>query len=155
MQMHHLIPWFLFPHFPSVEATTLNERAFSLRAQDKLIRDNLREDDILIVSVGGNDVALCPTPCTIASITGLVCLPTSFVANGFNCCAVPVSQWRATKILGRRLVYPWIYIIPCLLLVHPPWTASGAGLLLWMRPFPFIMRGRLSALSWLFCPSIW
>jgi len=36
----------------AVEATTLNERTYRLRPQDRFLRDNLREDDILVVSVG-------------------------------------------------------------------------------------------------------
>jgi len=57
----------------AVEATTLNERVFKLKPQDKFLRDNLSSNDVLIVSIGGNDIALCPTPCTILSVMGLVC----------------------------------------------------------------------------------
>mmetsp|Transcript_17377 Transcript_17377/g.42523 ORF Transcript_17377/g.42523 Transcript_17377/m.42523 type:complete len:271 (+) Transcript_17377:407-1219(+) len=56
----------------AVEATTLNSRTFRLRPQDEFLRDNIEQDDVLIVSVGGNDIALAPTPCTIMS---LLCLP--------------------------------------------------------------------------------
>jgi hypothetical protein len=53
----------------AVEATTLNERTFRLRPQDEFLRDNIREDDVLVVSIGGNDVALAPSPCTIANMS--------------------------------------------------------------------------------------
>ena len=77
----------------AVEATTLNERTFRLRPQDIFIRDNIREDDVLIVSVGGNDVALAPTPCTIVSMLCLLhCLPQQLFENGCTCGTVPVDD---------------------------------------------------------------
>ena len=75
-----------------MEATTLNERTYKLRPQDRFLRDNIRSNDILIVSVGGNDVALCPTPCTISSMFGVLCLPVTCVENGWSCGAAPVSE---------------------------------------------------------------
>lgn len=43
----------------AVEATSLNDRAFNrLLPQDAFIRNNIDKDDVLVVSVGGNDVAL-------------------------------------------------------------------------------------------------
>ena len=58
-----------------MEATTLGERKAKLRSQDIFLRDNISRDDVLIVSIGGNDVALAPTPSTIASMAGLIYLP--------------------------------------------------------------------------------
>ena len=78
----------------AVEATTLNERTFRLRSQDVFLRDNIQSNDILVVSVGGNDIALAPCPCTIASILGLLfCLPGSCIEKGCTCCAVPVDDY--------------------------------------------------------------
>ena len=49
----------------AVEATALDDRAFgALLPQDAFLRDHISSDDILVVSVGGNDVALAPTACT-------------------------------------------------------------------------------------------
>lgn len=76
----------------AVEATTLNERTFRLRPQDVFLRDNIKEDDILIVSIGGNDIALIPSPCTIASIASLLCLPLTCSEKGFSCGVVPVDD---------------------------------------------------------------
>jgi hypothetical protein len=60
----------------SVEESTLADRnGDQLLAQDAFIRDHLREQDILVVSVGGNDVALRPNKCTIASIAALLYSP--------------------------------------------------------------------------------
>lgn len=78
----------------AVEATTLNERTFKLRAQDAFLRDNIQEDDILVVSIGGNDVALSPTPCTILSILGLLSLPTSCIENSCSQNPLSVSSYR-------------------------------------------------------------
>ena len=49
----------------AVEATALDDRAFgALLPQDAFLRDHISADDVLVVSVGGNDVALAPTACT-------------------------------------------------------------------------------------------
>ena len=76
----------------AVEATTLNERTFALRPQDAFLRDNISPEDVLIVSVGGNDIAMCPAPCTVASVAGLLlCLPATCLAHGRSFGTVPVS----------------------------------------------------------------
>ena len=76
----------------AVEATTLNERSYRLRPQDRFIRDNIRSDDVLVVSIGGNDVALAPAPCTIASICGILALPTQCIESGVSFCACPMND---------------------------------------------------------------
>ena len=76
----------------SVEASTLNERTFKLRSQDKFLRENIDPEDTLVVSVGGNDVALCPCPCTIASILCLIALPNSCINDGVTFGNVPVRN---------------------------------------------------------------
>jgi hypothetical protein len=71
---------FWLNHFLSDTATTLNcaveesmlrDRAAALLPHDKFIRDHIREQDILVVSVGANDVALKPTLGTIANMLAL------------------------------------------------------------------------------------
>lgn len=77
----------------AVEATTLNERTFALRRQDIFLRDNIKPQDILIVSVGGNDLALAPCPCTIVSAaTFMFCMPEACWRNGFTCGTVPFDD---------------------------------------------------------------
>ncbi|KAJ4410731.1 hypothetical protein N0V91_001659 [Didymella pomorum] len=49
----------------AVEESMLRQRDEGLLAHDKFIRDNIRSQDVLIVSVGANDIALRPLPCTI------------------------------------------------------------------------------------------
>lgn len=76
----------------AVEATTVNERTFRLRPQDIFIRDNIQRQDVLVVSIGGNDVALAPCPCTIASICCLLGLPAVCTEKGFTCGTVPLDD---------------------------------------------------------------
>lgn len=77
----------------AVEATTLNERTFRLRPQDVFLRDNIQPQDTLIVSVGGNDVALSPQPCTILSMLGLMkCTPKACIDSGCTCGTVPCDD---------------------------------------------------------------
>lgn len=49
----------------AVEESMLRQRDQELLAHDKFIRDNIRSQDVLIVSVGANDIALKPLPCTV------------------------------------------------------------------------------------------
>jgi len=55
----------------SVEATTLAGRDNGLLAQDKFVRDHVGTEDFLIVSIGGNDVALAPTNATKRALLAL------------------------------------------------------------------------------------
>lgn len=60
----------------AVEESTLADRAGDqLLEQDEFIRGSIREQDVLVVSVGGNDVALRPTLSTIVSIASLLWSP--------------------------------------------------------------------------------
>ena len=77
----------------AVEATTLNERRFRLRAQDKFLRGNIQANDVLIVSVGGNDVAMAPTPCTILSILSMVHMPLSCLEQGCTLGTMPCDEY--------------------------------------------------------------
>lgn len=84
----------------------MNERTRLLRPQDRFIRDNIRENDILIVSIGGNDVALCPTPCTIVSMLGVLSLPVTCVENGWSCGVVPVRDESFEQVQREDLSIP-------------------------------------------------
>ena len=56
----------------SVEASTAADRHyFGLLSQDQFIRDVVSEDDTIVMSVGGNDVALAPTWATAVNIAFL------------------------------------------------------------------------------------
>ena len=108
----------------AVEATTLNDRACCrLWAQDEVIRQHIGPDDILIVSVGGNDVALQPLLCTVLSMFAMVYapLPTWFIQNcacacppnlgsaldfGCMCCGVP--NCVSSLLCGCPLGFPYV-----------------------------------------------
>jgi len=81
----------------AVEATTLGERKAKLRSQDIFLRDSISKDDVLIVSIGGNDVALAPTPVTIASFAGLILLPSWCIKSSFSFYGkkLPVNWWAS------------------------------------------------------------
>eukprot|EP00941_MAST-03F_sp_MAST-3F-sp1_P001351 g1351.t1 len=76
----------------AIEASTLNDRSCGrLLPQDRVILENITSDDILIVSVGGNDVALQPLLCTVCSALGLVwCGGPLFCVEKLSC-ACPVN----------------------------------------------------------------
>ena len=70
----------------AIEATSLNDRACSLLAQDRFIREHITPDDTLVVSVGGNDLALEPLLATVLNIIPLLCFtPTACVRHGRAC----------------------------------------------------------------------
>ena len=63
----------------AVEATTLGEREEVLRPQDEFIVNNIGADDKLVVSVGGNDIALAPTSSTMLHLAALLVTPTGWL----------------------------------------------------------------------------
>ena len=61
----------------AVEASTLGERSGAcggprLLPQDRFVAEHLLPDDVLCVSVGGNDIAMRPTFATVCSILALI-----------------------------------------------------------------------------------
>jgi hypothetical protein len=56
------------------EETMLRDRDQNLLSHDEFIRDNIRAQDILIVSVGANDIALRPLPTTVLHMLRLAWL---------------------------------------------------------------------------------
>eukprot|EP00435_Cladocopium_sp_Y103_P026180 s913_g6.t1 len=86
----------------AVEESCISQREVEgLLAQDKFIRDSLTEDDILVVDVGGNDVALRPTCGIIVNMALLLYLtPTCFI----RCCPwlVP-GMWYFIYMFRVRL----------------------------------------------------
>jgi hypothetical protein len=67
----------------AVEESMLRDRDDSLLSHDEFIRDNICSQDILIVSVGANDIALRPSFCTIVHMLQLAWLtPRSSLERG-------------------------------------------------------------------------
>ncbi len=62
----------------AMEETTIEDRRMGKLVQpDQFVRDRIGPEDILVVSVGGNDIALKPTPCTVLNILPLLCCTTT------------------------------------------------------------------------------
>jgi len=80
-EKHFTSRWFCLN--TAVEESTLADR-FSgrLLAHDEFVRDNLQQDDIAIISVGGNDIALRPSIKTIANMIALLLQPLSWIESG-------------------------------------------------------------------------
>lgn len=74
----------------AVEATSLNSRAMgNLLRQDAFIRDHITDDDVLVVSLGGNDIALNPLLCTILNLSLLVCCTPQYAVENCACSVTP------------------------------------------------------------------
>jgi len=78
----------------AVEESTLADRAGGrLLPQDEVLRDELRDGDVVVASVGGNDVALRPSLATAAALAALLGLP------GCCCSCMPrVGGARAASV---------------------------------------------------------
>jgi len=87
----------------AVEATSLNDRAFGrLLEQDAFAARHLQPQDTLVVSLGGNDVALAPLLCTAINMLGLV-----------FCTARQPCMATATTCVPN--IYPFVGDCGCLL----------------------------------------
>lgn len=83
----------------AVEESLLRDRDTALLPHDKFIRDNIRPQDVLIVSVGANDVALSPTFATMRHMLQLAWLtPRSFLERG-----TAWSLSHFTKMFGEKV----------------------------------------------------
>lgn len=77
----------------AVEATSLNSRACcSLLPQDRLIGECITPRDTLVVSVGGNDLALNPVLATIANLIPLLCCTPQACIEKAACACPPNSH---------------------------------------------------------------
>lgn len=108
----------------AVEESTIGVRGCGrLMNHDKFIRDNVTENDIVVVSLGGNDIALKPSICTalnallLAKLTPFACLsnacgtaiPCDDCFGGCVCscasnlCAFPFGYGYFLHLFGPRL----------------------------------------------------
>lgn len=108
----------------AIEATSLNDRACGrLLGQDQLIRDTIGPEDTLIVSVGGNDVALQPLLCTVGAMFAMVYFPfpACFMTNcayarppnlsgclDCGCCGCGVPNCLSSLLCGWPLGFPYM-----------------------------------------------
>ncbi len=59
----------------AVEEATLSSKMNDMNAQDTFVMNNIQPNDVLVVSIGGNDIALKPTMGTIMAMAGLMWQP--------------------------------------------------------------------------------
>jgi hypothetical protein len=67
----------------AVEESTLAGREKMLTHTDVLITENMRENDVLVVSVGGNDIALRPSLKTVMCLASLMLSPNFLIDTGY------------------------------------------------------------------------
>lgn len=96
----------------AIEESSVGDRACNrLIDHDIFIRDNIRSQDILIASLGGNDIALKPTICTICSILSLLCCTTTSCISNTSCgTALPCDDCccgGTTGCLSNCLAFPF------------------------------------------------
>mmetsp|Transcript_75178 Transcript_75178/g.220389 ORF Transcript_75178/g.220389 Transcript_75178/m.220389 type:complete len:360 (-) Transcript_75178:186-1265(-) len=82
----------------AVEATTLADRGRHLLPADQFIHDHVTADDYLIVSVGGNDVALRPSACTILNMLLLVRLSSQRCLRWCGCSCLPCAGFCGGRV---------------------------------------------------------
>jgi lysophospholipase L1-like esterase len=84
----------------AIEASLLRERGSgALLPHDRFVRDNIREQDVLVVSVGANDIALSPTMCTAFNMLRLAHL--SSLASIEDGTAWALSHFR--RLFGKEV----------------------------------------------------
>jgi hypothetical protein len=68
----------------AIEESTLGLRDDGkLLPQDAFVQQHLTEKDVIVVSIGGNDIALRPNVWTVASMLSLLATPTWLIERGF------------------------------------------------------------------------
>lgn len=109
----------------SIEESTIQDRIdHGLLAQDVYIRDNIRPDDFLIVSMGGNDIALRPTLRTAVNMAMLTRSPSWLIRIGMapgmgyflellrdriqEVLLLVTAKQRPAKVLVSILYYPGV-----------------------------------------------
>mmetsp|Transcript_150399 Transcript_150399/g.481353 ORF Transcript_150399/g.481353 Transcript_150399/m.481353 type:complete len:320 (-) Transcript_150399:120-1079(-) len=86
------------------QESTLGQRlegeGHGLLPQDEFIRDHITEDDVLIVDLGGNDVALRPTTWTALNMAALIYLSATCVIRSLSFAVAPCNGWYCGFPLG-------------------------------------------------------
>jgi len=110
----------------------------TLLPQDVFIRDNCSVNDTIIVSVGGNDMVLSPTPDTIKHLARLASLPASKLVLGdvsvdhiVNIFARDMTQYlhKLTSVTKPRRILVCMCYFPCTDKAQPSWTANALRML--------------------------
>ncbi|CAN8064856.1 unnamed protein product [Agarophyton chilense] len=97
----------LYPEYATincaVEATTVSQRNKRLLPQDRIVSENFGENDVVVVSLGGNDVALRPSLRTVFSV---LCQTYTASSLGFShlvsLFGYAVQKYITRMLSGRR-----------------------------------------------------
>jgi hypothetical protein len=113
----------------AVEESTLRDRKNGLLPHDCFIRDHLQPHDVLVVSIGGNDVVLKPTAGTIAAAASLLALPTTLIDLGLAPGFHHFQQMFKGEVTSyaQKLVEKCLpkAVLPCM--IYFPDKRSGSG----------------------------
>lgn len=116
----------------AVEQTTLRQRLKNgLYPQDELVRDHIDERDVLVVSLGGNDIALEPTLPTILAVLGSVYLGGEWGMSSLKHLFRDQLQRYISQLISKRK--PRLIVV-CMLYfpdetVRPSWAGTVLRLL--------------------------
>jgi hypothetical protein len=126
----------------AVEESTLYDRNHSLLAHDKLIRDNLTEDDIIIISIGGNDVVLKPDSDTVLNTGALLYMNSlnDIKHNFLNCYGAKhmnkIFRYDIQNYIKKLTQYTKPYMVIVCMMYYPDennhiasWMDKALGLL--------------------------
>jgi hypothetical protein len=95
----------------AIEESTVGARSCGrLLPQDHFISDNIQSQDILIISVGGNDIALHPSLCTILNLLCLTFCPTQFCIDQSCGTAIPCDEYFGgctSSCFSNFLAFPY------------------------------------------------
>ena len=127
----------------AVEASTAADRCeHGLLRQDEFIRDALTSDDYVLVSVGGNDIAMAPTIATVANVGLLAFSPFWLVWLGLAPGYAHLVRWMGSMVVayvGELTAKRKPKKVVCCMIYYPDVTPSGGwadetlGLLLYRR----------------------
>lgn len=128
----------------SVEATTLGSRIGwrgKLKLQDIFLRDRLHKDDVLVVSVGGNDIALAPSFRTVLSLIGVLVFGNSAsVKDNGSGCGTSYMKWlfkngveeylrKLTTKVAPQTIVPCMIYYPDMNHKSPSWANAALSLI--------------------------
>lgn len=97
----------------AVEESTIGGRTCCLRPQDLFVRENFTKNDVLVVSMGGNDIALAPSLCTVLNAAFLVCTTSTSCLENYTCgTSLPCEEYFcgcSSACLSNFLAWPFGY----------------------------------------------
>jgi len=85
----------------AVEATTLHQRSQNLLEQDSFINEHIALQDYLVVSIGGNDIALNPSLCTALNMYFLLKTCSSSCLRRYSFGGLPFARFFGGAVTKR------------------------------------------------------